>query len=355
MGFSGWRANWLGRARDFGQGLSEDYFMKSDAPYLKWLLIGVAAILLVCSVVGWYWSQEPEPFNVVDNARAKSGDTQKVVGVTTTATLIRVTETLLDKRGGYLSNDIAPPGVWLDNIPGWEYGVLTQARELAKAMEEAFSRSQSQSKDDSDLVLAKSRLNYDHQSWLFPATESEYRDGIKHLQSYLDRLTDNNDFNAQFYSRADNLNYWLRVVETKLGSLSQRLSASVGRQQLNVDLAGDPAARQATPAPEDQEVKTSWFEIDDVFYEARGSTWALMHFLQAVEVDFADVLEKKNARVSVRQIIRELEGAQQPVRSPLILNGNGFGLWANHSLVMASYISRANAALIDLRELLTQG
>jgi hypothetical protein len=30
-------------------------------------------------------------------------------------------------------------------------------------------------------------------------------------------------------------------------------------------------------------------------------------------------------------------------------------LWANHSLVMANYISRANAALIDLRELLAQG
>jgi hypothetical protein len=39
----------------------------------------------------------------------------------------------------------------------------------------------------------------------------------------------------------------------------------------------------------------------------------------------------------------------------MILNGSGFGLWANHSLVMANYISRANAALIDLRELLAQG
>jgi hypothetical protein len=30
-------------------------------------------------------------------------------------------------------------------------------------------------------------------------------------------------------------------------------------------------------------------------------------------------------------------------------------MFANHSLVMASYISRANAALIDLRDLLEQG
>jgi hypothetical protein len=39
----------------------------------------------------------------------------------------------------------------------------------------------------------------------------------------------------------------------------------------------------------------------------------------------------------------------------MILNGSGFGVLANHSLVMASYISRANAAIIDLRDLLSQG
>jgi hypothetical protein len=77
--------------------------------------------------------------------------------------------------------------------------------------------------------------------------------------------------------------------------------------------------------------------------------------LKAVEIDFADVLEKKNALVSLRQIIRELEATQETVYSPMILNGSGFGLVANHSLVMANYISRANAALIELSELLNQG
>jgi len=72
-------------------------------------------------------------------------------------------------------------------------------------------------------------------------------------------------------------------------------------------------------------------------------------------VDFSSVLEKKNALVSLRQIIRELEATQETLWSPMIMNGSGFGLMANHSLVMASYISRANAGIIDLRELLTQG
>ena len=102
-------------------------------------------------------------------------------------------------------------------------------------------------------------------------------------------------------------------------------------------------------------MKTPGNEIDDVYYESRGAAFALIQFLKAAEVDFADVLEKKNATVSLRQMIRELEATQQTVWSPVILNGSGFGIWANHSLVMASYLSRANAALIDLRELLAQG
>ncbi len=92
-----------------------------------------------------------------------------------------------------------------------------------------------------------------------------------------------------------------------------------------------------------------------MFFEARGATWALIQFLEAVDKDFRSVLEKKNARVSLRQIIRELEGTQEPLFSPIILNGTGFGLLANHSLTMASYVSRANAAIIDLRDLLEQG
>ena len=91
------------------------------------------------------------------------------------------------------------------------------------------------------------------------------------------------------------------------------------------------------------------------FFEARGTAWALLHFLRAAQFDFERVLADKNATVSLRQIIRELEASLEPLSSPMVLNGSGYGIFANHSLVMASYLSRANAAVIDLRELLDQG
>ncbi|HEY5647006.1 MAG TPA: DUF2333 family protein [Pseudomonadales bacterium] len=317
----------------------------------------IAAYLLLCLALAWWWDYEPDLFDVRESAvaHAQTHGRDLVTGYITTATLIRLSESLLDKRGGYLSNDIFPPGVWLDNVPNWEFGALTQIRDAARAYRIDFSRSQSQSTEDPDLSEAEGKFFYDNASWALPPSEAEYREGIRLLDRYLDRLSDPSEPDAQFYARADNLQHWLQGVETRLGSLSQRLSASVGKRQLNIDLAGDAAAVRATDVPDEQDYKTPWLQIDDVFYEARGHTWALIHLLNAMERDFGDVLDKKNARVSLQQIIRELEPTQDTLWTPMVLNGDGFGPLANHSLVMASYIARANAAIIDLRALLEQG
>ena len=322
-------------------------------------LVGALLLIyvLLVSSLGIWWSSAPDAFDVNDTAQryAAQQGVAVVRGSVTTAALIGVIDTLLEKDGGYTHNDIFPPGLFMDNMPNWEYGALVQSRDLARALREVLSRSQSQSKEDVDLTLAEPRINFQSDSWVLPASESEYRSASEFLKAYLQRLPDQGGSGAQFFARADNLSHWLSMVEKRLGSLSQRLSASVGQRRLNTDLAGDPTASASTSDPGELEVKTPWSEIDDVFYESRGAAWALIQFLKAADADFAEVLEKKNARISLQQIIRELEATQATVWSPMILNGSGFGLWANHSLVMANYISRANAALIDLRELLAQG
>ncbi|KQQ59088.1 hypothetical protein ASF66_14235 [Pseudomonas sp. Leaf129] len=323
----------------------------------KALLGALAVYLVVTLLLGWYWSEEPELFPVQQNAQAAAqrDGRQMVVGYTTVETLKTVASTLLNKPGGYISNDRFPPGLWMDNMPSWEYGVLVQVRDLSRALRKDFARSQSQSAEDGDLARAEPRFNFDNKSWVLPSSESEFQEGINLLTRYQNRLSDPSQTNALFYTRADNLNNWLGDVGTRLGSLSQRLSASVGRVKLNTTLKTESVIAGQAPQVDEEIVETPWMQIDNVFYEARGQAWALSHLLRAIEVDFADVLAKKNATVSVRQIIRELEASQAPVWSPMILNGSGFGMWANHSLVMANYISRANAAVIDLRQLLSQG
>ncbi len=325
-----------------------------NARMMTWGLIG---LLLVGYLLGWYWSSEPATYDVKARTSQVRAEQQlpNVTGVATTTAVMDIAGTLLDKPGGFLSNDVMPPSVFLDNMPAWEFGALELVRDTSLVLRNELSRSQSQSTEDKDLKEAQPLFNVDRRSWVLPRAETEYRKGIKRLGAYRARLGLKGPDAAHFYARADNLREVLRLAEKRLGSYSQRLAASVGQDRVNTDLAGDSAARQSGVEQGELTVKTSWWQLDDVFYEARGYSWALLHLLKGVEQDFESVLNDKNALVSLRQIIRELEETQQTVWSPMILNGSGFGLLANHSLVMANYISRANAAVIDLNELLTRG
>ena len=317
----------------------------------RWTAIGLGLLICVVGITGWYWSREPARDFVGFDTRQRPF----VVGYATVDGIIRTCGWLLDKPGGYLSNDIMLPGVWLDNMPNFEFGVLEQCRDISRVLRDRFSRSQSQSTEDADLAVAQPALNFSNDSWMFPATESKIEEALEALESYRSRISNTQEPSAQFYARADNLNDWLSVVELRLGSLSQRLSASVAQTRVNTDLAGEPSATTSTRTPQYVEVRTPWLQIDDVFYEARGTAWALLQFLRAIQQDFAGVLEDKNAAISIEQIVLELEGALGRVLSPIIFNGKGFGFFANHSLVLASYLSRAHSAIIDVRDLLEQG
>lgn len=329
-------------------------------PRLRWwrlLLVPLVLLLLLNFFFMWWWDSEVPLYDSVARTQtdtAARGE-KVVVGTLTTDALIQVVDHLLHKRGGYLSNAKFPPGVLMDNVPNWEFGVLTQCRDLARAMRNGFSRSLTQSVEDKDLMEADPLLSSPNDRWLLPSSESQYGKAMEYLIHYRSRLQDGNKDDAQFFARADNLADYLALVETRLGSLSQRLSASVGQLRINTDLGNDRSAVGARPGASQNEIETPWSQVDDVFYEARGSTFALAIFLHAIEHDFGSVLDNKNARVSLQQVIRELEEAQEPLHSPIVLNGDNFGFFANHSLVLANYISRANATVIELRTLLQRG
>src|SRR6516164_2065542 len=96
---------------------------------VNWIARGIGVLVAVYAVIVlalmWWWSYEPAQFDVVAFAkqRATVHQQQVVVGSVVTGALIGSGETLLDKRGGYISNDKFPPGVFMDNVPNWEFGV----------------------------------------------------------------------------------------------------------------------------------------------------------------------------------------------------------------------------------------
>ena len=303
-------------------------------------LIGFTVFIFLISL-GIWWNHEPEFFDVHAVAEQKAAEHQEklVTGYVTTHTVIEIMTRLLNKSGGYLSNDILPPSVFMDDMANWEWGVLQQVRDFSKTLRNTISRSRTQA-DDPDLVRVYTQFNTQHQSWFWPTSEHEYQEGIEILEHYLHRLATPKNKTALFIVSSNNLREWLGDVAKRLGHLSQSLSASVGQIRMNRTLE------------KESEEKTSWAQIDDIFYEARGTSWALIHLLRAVTIDFKDVLEQRNAEMTLQQIIRELEATQKTIWSPMILNGSEFGLFANHSLVLSSYLSRANTGIIELYNLL---
>jgi hypothetical protein len=307
----------------------------------------VLAVAILLYGIGWYWSREPAQFDVVEHAAEEASvknPKELPLGYTYSSTLINIAETLLHKPGGFLSNDVFPPSVLLDNIPNWELGALIALRDATTALRNNIARSQTQSQEDPDLAKGEPFLYFDYKSWQLPSSESEYEKGIESLKGYRERVMKRD---ANFYARADNLRQYLEVLEKRLGDYSNRLSASTADPAL-----GGAAVDERRPGAV---ARTPWLKIDDRFFEARGYTWAAMHVLKAIEFDFRDILGNKTALVSLQQVIRELENSQQSHLSPVILNGSGFGVFANYSLTLANYIARANAATIDLRSLLQQG
>ncbi len=188
----------------------------------------LAGAVALVGPAGFFASREPELFDPMEAALQRAPADTEVLppGAVLTAAVIEIGNTLKTKTGGFLSNDWLPPFALLDNMPSWEYGVLTELRDTVRAMRNDFGRAQSQSVEDPDLVIADAQFHFSPESWMLPSSEEEYRAGIAALERYFDRLLDQNPTNGRFFVRTDNLNFYLATVEKRLGNLSQRLSAS---------------------------------------------------------------------------------------------------------------------------------
>lgn len=286
------------------------------------ILLALGALWLV---LGFWWSRLPDA-PVAGPLRDVAGEARVPAGLVTATMLQAIVERLLDKPGGWLSNDALPPGAWLDNMPAFERGALGAVRDLARALRRDFGRAPEQALEDPDLQRAEPRFFFDPDRW--PGSEAEYRDGIAALDGYRERLRTPSAVPARFTARADTLARWLDDVDARLDAHVRRLGAA---------------------SPEAEGGATPWAEQDDAFFEARGYAWALRAVLGAIAIDFRPVLAEAQAVAPLDAAIGELGGTQRALRTPMILGGSEYGVLANHSLVMGGYLARARTELQQVR------
>ncbi|MGQ7242352.1 DUF2333 family protein [Salinicola sp. V024] len=370
-----------------------------ETPQYGWIwkpLVALVVIyLLACIVLGIWWSWTPSPTDPKQAVEQQRGFPQSVdtrggdepqspaSGETLLASNIAIIDTLLDKSGGYLRNDVMPPGLWLDNMPNWEKGVTQQVRDAVASLGSALDVG------SAPLGEANDELSGDLDSWRWPASENVLRSARNNLGEAFTALENasgqhganqgasnqatsgqgSSDQGASGQGSADQgasaqdssdqgvsgqglsdqdavadtaspdapdasaLREWLAQVEKRLQTQTQQLAANVGQ----------------SPSGDQQNDSTPWLRIDDVFFEARGTTWALAQLMRAARIDYADAIEDSGAGGDFDQLIAELESSQGRVWSPVILNGSGFGLFANHSLMMANYTVRASQLVEKIR------
>ncbi len=293
-------------------------------------------LIVVGLIFIWHWNNEPEKINVTElRDKLVDGMTEPpICGDLTVSTLITVAETLIDKPGGYLSNDMLPPGVMLKDMHHWEFGVLMQIRDLTTALRDGIGYKRTYNKDpeDPDLIIAAASFKIDETSWRNRSMKIKIKEGIRALSNYRNRLGSTHE-NAHF--NTGRLRTWLNTVEHRTAELYQNLSMIPLHDQTLV--FRDSFALNTPRRSGDFLMITPLSDLDNPFYETYGSIWALSAITQAIENDFEMLIAGMDATDEMLELIGVLESIQTKWSSP-ILTANGMDTLGHHIAGMEIHI-----------------
>ncbi|MDA3874871.1 MAG: DUF2333 family protein [Kiritimatiellae bacterium] len=316
-------------------------------------------LLMIGTAISIYWSLFPATFNVDEVARERAAlyehrepDQPLPRGYRTTSVIIHLADQLFTKPGGYLANDWNPMSKIPDNMRNWEYGYVTQLRIMVQGLRYELSRSGPQSEEHESLRMAESKFNFTHDSLVLPSTESQYQEGIRLLETYLDDLNSAKSEARFFAARQDMVIRWLERQKVMLGNYTAQLQRNVGPSTYDVGVLTEDVLSMEPfldAAKEDQDEVHGFFERDDVFYQVRGGAYVMYHVMLAMRTDCEDLFNSSKAMGIVNRVLNELENANNPMRSPMVLNGKEFGFMQNHSMVMAAHLAKAHLAIQELQ------
>jgi hypothetical protein len=243
---------------------------------------------------------------------------------------------------------------------------VIQLRVLVQGLRFDLGRAGVNAVDHKELREAEGRFNFKHDNIVLPSTDRQYKQGRDLLADYLDKLNSAASPGQFFAPRNDQLINWLEKQKNMLGSYTTMLQDNIGTMTL------DTGVLTSAPIPTDEVVAgnategvvankdgddnlNSFLERDDTFYQVRGGVYALYHTMQAVRTDCKDVINASNAMGIMNRVLNELEQANNPMKSPMVLNGSEYGIIQNHSLVLAAHLAKAHLAIQELQRQLAGG
>lgn len=227
---------------------------------------------------------------------------------------------LHERLWGWRPNDVVD---LTDNVHYFQLGVLEVTRRTAVALAENISRTGRTDAYVPSLELAMNWFMIKPTKYWFPSAEAKYQEGLDELLNYQKMLKMRE---ARFYRRVDNLVPLLRAFESILGSCDENLVKNLG--------------------------KMSPFKADDYFYYTKGVASAMYVILEAVALDFGDLVHSVQGEDVLHHGIVSLQNAAK-MNPWLVLEGSPDGILANHRANMAGPISHARFYLGVLSTALT--
>jgi hypothetical protein len=234
-------------------------------------------------------------------------------GIATTGAIIDVLEYELRGRWwGWRPNDVIQI---TDNVQNYQLGVLEVSRRSIVALAERMSRTGSTALYDPNLEMAMNWIMVKAESYWFPSAESKYKETIKDMRVYVNRLERGT---ANFFTRTDNLIPLLASFEDLLGSCDEILLKS----------------------KEDDGRKVSFFKVDDYFYYTKGVIESMLTILEAVRIDYFKTLESRRSLEIIDHALYSLKHGEH-VDPWIVLNSDLSSIFANHRSNLAGPVSHA--------------
>ncbi len=234
-------------------------------------------------------------------------------GVTFVEATIKPLDYELNERfWGWRPNDILD---FTDNINNFQLGVLEVTRRTTVILTERISRTGSTAAFDENLEKAMNWFMIKADRYWFPSPESKYKDGLKELEIYKEKLEKGE---ANFHTRTDNLIPLLMAYEDLLGSCEENLVK----------------AKEAEGNP------VSFFKADDYFFYAKGVANAMGTILEAVLEDFLVTVESRRGDEVLHHAIESCHHAAE-IDPWMITNSSLSGILANHRANLAAPMSHA--------------
>ncbi|MDP2594094.1 MAG: DUF2333 family protein [bacterium] len=258
-----------------------------------------------------------------------------------------------EREHGWMPNDLFWPTIFLSNYQNFQLGELQVWRRVTYQLREHLSRVRTTDGINPRIDAANMALNNDEFKWWLPSFEGRMEIAVNELRAYVHerRATPLSPDSRDALRRADNLRYLIEDVASAMGGMQDQLLRTLSPTHQPQGEDGAPQQMQA--APSDMET-VGIFHAAGIFYHGKGEAYAALTILEAVRIEYADVLKRKNGIELTDEAIFWLREAIG-LRPWFVLNSGRASIFANHLDNFAAPFSLARAKVNSLIDVLKNG